>query len=123
MANKVIAVMGGLRGRKALITGGLAVPPWLSRLLAEGADVAIGYLPAEEDAQEVARLIRTAQRKVVLLPGDIRDKAFCKDLVDGAAKGLGGLDILVNNAARQHSADSILDITTENFDWTFKTNV
>ena len=117
---------GRLAGRKALITGG---DSGLGRATAiafarEGADVAISYLPAEEpDAQEVADLVRQAKRTVALLPGDIRDEAFCRRLVDDAVAKLGGLDILVNNAGRQHSADSILDITTEEFDWTFKTNV
>jgi len=115
-----------LAGRKALITGG---DSGIGRAAAiayarEGADVAICYLPAEEeDAQAVAKLIRAAGRKAVQLPGDIRDEAFCQHLVDEAVKQLGGLDILVNNAGRQHSADSILDITSENFDWTLKTNL
>lgn len=58
-----------------------------------------------------------------MLPGDIRDEGFCQKLVADAFRGLGGLDILVSNAARQHAARSVLDITTENLDWTFKTNV
>lgn len=117
---------GQLRGRRALITGG---DSGIGRAAAiafarEGADVAISYLSAEEpDAQEVVELIRDAGRNAVALPGDIRDERFCAKLVDDAVKGLGGLDILVNNAARQHSYDSILDITSEDFDWTFKTNV
>jgi NAD(P)-dependent dehydrogenase (short-subunit alcohol dehydrogenase family) len=90
----------------------------------EGADVAIGYLPAEEeDAREVLRLIREAGRKALPLPGDIRDEGFCKAMVEKAVQGLGGLDILVNNAARQHSHDSILELSTEDFDWTMKTNL
>jgi hypothetical protein len=90
----------------------------------EGADVAINYLPAEEsDADEVVKLIAAAGRKAVKLPGDIRDEGFCTKLVANAARELGGLDILVNNAARQISRDSILDISTEQFDETFKTNV
>ena len=112
-----------LAGRKALITGG---DSGIGRAAAiafarEGADVAIGYLPDEEpDAQDVVRLIREAGRKAVALPGDIRDEAFCKRLVEQAVEELGGLDILVNNAARQNSEQSILDITTEEFDWTLK---
>ncbi|HEY8036664.1 MAG TPA: SDR family oxidoreductase [Methylobacter sp.] len=90
----------------------------------ESADVAINYLPAEEpDAVEVVQLIREAGGKAVALPGDIRDENFCKQLVVDAARELGGLDILVNNAAKQHSVDSILDLTTEQFDATFKTNL
>lgn len=90
----------------------------------EGANVAINYLPAEEpDARDVIALIRAAGRKGVPLPGDIRTESFCNQLIANAVASLGGLDILVNNAARQISHDSILDITTENFDDTFKTNI
>jgi NAD(P)-dependent dehydrogenase (short-subunit alcohol dehydrogenase family) len=115
-----------LLGRKALITGG---DSGMGRAAAiafarEGADVAINYLPPEEpDAQEVALLIQEAGRKAVLLPGDIRSEAFCTRLVDDAVRSLGGLDILVNNAARQVAQKSIVDISTEQFDETFKTNV
>ncbi len=117
---------GRLAGRKALITGadsgiGRAVAIAFAR---EGADVALSYLPAEEaDAREVVALIRAEGRKAVTLPGDIRDETFCGKLVADAIKGLGGLDILVNNAARQQSVDSILDLSTEQLDWTFKTNL
>ena len=117
---------GRLQGRKALITGG---DSGIGRAAAiafarEGADVAINYLPAEEpDAREVAALIRAAGRKAVMIPGDIKSEAFCKRLVADAARELGGLDILVNNAARQFSQDSILDISSAQFDETFKTNV
>jgi NAD(P)-dependent dehydrogenase (short-subunit alcohol dehydrogenase family) len=117
---------GRLAGRKALLTGG---DSGIGRAAAiayarEGADVAINYLPAEEpDAQEVAKLVRDAGRKAVLIPGDIKDEAFCTRLVADAVTQLGGLDILVNNAARQFSRDSILDITTADFDETYKTNV
>jgi len=117
---------GRLNGRKALITGG---DSGIGRAAAiayarEGADVAISYLAAEEpDAREVAELIKAAGRKAVLLPGDIRDEAFCKKLVDDAVRQLGGLDILVSNAAKQHTVESILDLTTAQFDWTMKTNL
>jgi NAD(P)-dependent dehydrogenase (short-subunit alcohol dehydrogenase family) len=77
----------------------------------------------EPDAKEVVELIRAVGRKAVPLPGDIRDEKFCHQLVADAVKGLGGLDILVNNAARQQSHPSIADLTTEQFDATFKTNV
>lgn len=115
-----------LTGRKALITGG---DSGIGRAAAiafarEGADVAINYLPDEEpDAREVVELIRAAGRCAVAIPGDIREESFCVELVERARKELGGLDILVNNAARQQSHDSILDISTEEFDWTVKTNV
>ncbi len=117
---------GRLDGRRALITGG---DSGIGRAAAiayarEGADVAIGYLPAEEpDAREVIQIIRAAGRKAIALPGDIRDEAFCQALVEQAVSGLGGLDILVSNAGRQQSHDSILDITTEQFDWTLRTNL
>lgn len=117
---------GRLLGRKALITGG---DSGIGRAAAiayarEGADVAIGYLPPEEDdAREVVQLIRAAGRQAVPLPGDIRDESFCQGMVEQAVRALGGLDILVNNAGRQQSHASILDISTEQFDWTLKTNV
>jgi NAD(P)-dependent dehydrogenase (short-subunit alcohol dehydrogenase family) len=117
---------GRLAGRKALITGG---DSGMGRAAAiayarEGADVAINYFPDEEpDAQEVIKLIEAEGRKAIAIPGDLRDEQFCRKLVEEAVQGLGGLDILVNNAARQQSNDSILDITSEQFDWTMKTNI
>lgn len=117
---------GRLAGRKALITGG---DSGMGRAAAiayarEGADVAINYLPAEEpDAKEVIDLIKAAGRKAIAIPGDLRDEAFCKKLVSDAVNGLGGLDIVVNNAGRQQTKPSILDITTEEFDATMKTNI
>jgi NAD(P)-dependent dehydrogenase (short-subunit alcohol dehydrogenase family) len=117
---------GRLAGRKALITGG---DSGMGRAAAiayarEGADVAINYLPAEEpDAKEVIDLIKQAGRKAVSIPGDLKDEAFCKRLVDEAVRGLGGLDIVVSNAARQQTHASILDISTEEFDKTMKTNI
>lgn len=117
---------GRLKGRKALITGG---DSGMGRAAAiayarEGADVAINYLPAEEeDAREVIALIKAEGRRAAAIPGDLRDEAFCARLVEEAVKALGGLDILVNNAARQQTRKSILDITTEDFDATMKTNV
>src|SRR5689334_25161465 len=92
---------GRLKGRKALITGG---DSGIGRAAAiayarEGADVCINYLPAEQaDADEVVMLIQEAGRKAVTIPGDIKDPAFCRQMVATAAKQLGGLDILVNNA-------------------------
>lgn len=117
---------GRLVGRKALVTGG---DSGIGRAAAiafarEGADVAINYLPVEEpDAREVIQLIQAAGREAVAIPGDIRDESFCNQLVTDAVRELGGLDILVNNAGKQQSVDSILDLTTEQFDATFKTNV
>jgi hypothetical protein len=115
-----------LAGRKVLVTGG---DSGIGRAAAiacarEGADVAINYLPPEEpDAQEVVKLIRDAGRKAAPLPGDIRDETFCNRLVADAVQQLGGLDTLIHVAGRQQSHDSIADLTTEQFDWTFKTNV
>ncbi|MCP3374278.1 SDR family oxidoreductase [Bradyrhizobium cajani] len=117
---------GRLAGRKALITGG---DSGMGRAAAiayarEGADVAINYLPAEEpDAQEVIALIRKEGRTGLAIPGDLNDEAFCKQLVAQAVQGLGGLDIIVNNAARQQTRASILDVSSEDFDATMKTNV
>ncbi|MFS4436541.1 SDR family oxidoreductase [Citrobacter farmeri] len=117
---------GQLTGKKVLITGG---DSGIGRAVAiayarEGADVAINYLPdEEEDAREVVALIKQAGRQAVALPGDIRDESFCRQLVSQAAESLGGLDILVNNAGRQQFCESIEDLTTEAFDATFKTNV
>jgi NAD(P)-dependent dehydrogenase (short-subunit alcohol dehydrogenase family) len=117
---------GRLRGRKALITGG---DSGMGRAAAiayarEGADVAINYLPAEEpDAREVVELIHHAGRTAVPIPGDLRSESFCQNLVEQAVRGLGGLDIVVCNAARQQSRQSILDVSTEDFDATMKTNI
>jgi NAD(P)-dependent dehydrogenase (short-subunit alcohol dehydrogenase family) len=117
---------GRLQGRKALITGG---DSGMGRAAAiafarEGADVAINYFPTEEpDAQEVIALIKAEGRTAVAIPGDIRDERFCQDLVHQAVEGLGGLDIVVSNAARQQARPSILDVSTEDFDATMKTNI
>jgi NAD(P)-dependent dehydrogenase (short-subunit alcohol dehydrogenase family) len=86
--------------------------------------VAINYYPDEEpDAKEVIALIKAEGRKAVAIPGDLRDEEFCKKLVNEAVQALGGLDIIVNNAARQQTKPSIADITTEEFDATMKTNI
>jgi NAD(P)-dependent dehydrogenase (short-subunit alcohol dehydrogenase family) len=117
---------GRLQGRKALITGG---DSGMGRAAAiayarEGADVAINYHPDEQpDADEVVALIREAGQKAYAIPGDIRNESFCQDLVARAVKELGGLDILVSNAGRQQAHESILDISTEQFDATMKTNI
>jgi NAD(P)-dependent dehydrogenase (short-subunit alcohol dehydrogenase family) len=117
---------GRLAGRKALVTGG---DSGMGRAAAiayarEGADVAINYLPAEEpDAKEVIALIEAEGRIGLAIPGDIRDEAFCQQLVATAVQGLGGLDIVVSNAGRQQTHASILDISTEQFDRTMKTNI
>ena len=115
-----------LQGRKALIAGG---DSGMGRAAAiafarEGADVAINYLPDEqEDADEVLALIRKAGVKAVAIPGDLRQESFCQELVERAVEELGGLDLLVSNAGRQQAHDSILDISSEDFDATMKTNL
>jgi NAD(P)-dependent dehydrogenase (short-subunit alcohol dehydrogenase family) len=117
---------GRLQGMKALVTGGdsgigRAAVIAFAR---EGADVAINYFPTEEpDAQDVAKLLRAEGRKVALIPGDLTNAKFCADLVTRANRELGGLDIVVNNAAYQQSKASIDEISFEQFDRTMKTNV
>ncbi|RZA07790.1 MAG: SDR family NAD(P)-dependent oxidoreductase, partial [Moraxellaceae bacterium] len=115
-----------LAGRKALITGG---DSGIGRAVAiafarEGADVAITYLPSEEeDAKETITQIKDAGQKAVAIPGDITDETFCKKLVAQAISELGSLDILVNNAAKQQYVANLQDLTTEQFQKTFATNV
>lgn len=117
---------GRLAGRKALITGG---DSGMGRAAAiayarEGADVVINHLLAEQsDADEVIALVKAEGRIGVSIPGDLRDESFCKKLVADSVKALGGLDIVVNNAARQQTRASILDVSTEDFDATMKTNI
>ncbi len=117
---------GRLEGRKALITGadsgiGRAAAIAFAR---EGADIVLNYLPSEEqDAREVVALIESAGRKAYAFPGDLKDEAFCKALVKHSVESLGGLDILVNVAGKQTAQKDIAELTTEQFDETFKTNV
>lgn len=117
---------GKLQGRKALITGG---DSGIGRAAAiayarEGADVAIGYLPSEEaDAEEVIDLIRAEGRKALGLPGDVKNEDWCRSLIDQTVEGLGGLDILVVNAARQQYREDVSEVSTADFDATLKTNL
>ncbi len=117
---------GRLAGRRALITGadsgiGRAVAIAFAR---EGADLVLTYLPSEErDAQEVVKLVEEAGRKAVTLPGDIGDEAFCTGLIERTRGALGGIDILVNVAGKQTAVKEIADLTTEQFEATFRTNV
>ena len=114
-----------LAGKRALITGadsgiGRAVAIAFAR---EGADVVIAYLSEHDDAKETARWVEQAGRKAVLAPGDISQEAHCNALIKQAVAELGGLDILVNNAAHQASFETIEDITADEWDKTFRTNV
>jgi NAD(P)-dependent dehydrogenase (short-subunit alcohol dehydrogenase family) len=118
--------LGRLPGRKALVTGG---DSGIGRATAiafarEGADVAINYLPEEEeDAREVIDLIETAGRKAVALPGDLKDERFCDHLVKDAHEKLGGLDIMACVAGRQHAVKKIEEITEQQVEETFRVNV
>lgn len=117
---------GRLKDRKALVTGG---DSGIGRAVAiayarEGADVAINYMPSEQkDAEEVADLIREAGLKAVLIPGDLSDEEFCKQMVQEANRQLEGLDILALIAGKQVAVDNIEELTTEQFKKTFETNV
>jgi NAD(P)-dependent dehydrogenase (short-subunit alcohol dehydrogenase family) len=116
---------GKLEGMVALITGadsgiGRAVAVLYAR---EGADIAVVYLSEDEDAEETRRAVEAEGRRAVLIPGDVTDPEFCREAVETAVRELGGLDILVNNAAFQEHASSLEDITEEQLDRTFKTNI
>lgn len=114
-----------LEGRKAIITGG---DSGIGRAVAiafarEGADVLISYLDETEDAEETAHYVREAGKKAVLVPGDIQDESHCRKIIDRAVEEFGNIDILVNNAAFQMSRDSLQDISTDEWDRTFRTNI
>ena len=117
---------GKLTGKAALVTGGdsgigRAVAVLFAR---EGADVAIGYLPQEQsDAEETKRAVEAEGRQCVLLPGDLTDAAFCDRIVEDTVAKLGKLDILVSNAAHQTRKNSLDELTDEELDTTFKTNI
>jgi NAD(P)-dependent dehydrogenase (short-subunit alcohol dehydrogenase family) len=117
---------GRMAGRKALITGG---DSGIGRAAAiayarEGAAVVVNYLPEEQDdAESLKALVEGEGGTLHLRPGDVTDEGFCKELVDGAAEALGGLDVVVINAGKQVYQEHIRDITTEQFDQTYKTNV
>jgi NAD(P)-dependent dehydrogenase (short-subunit alcohol dehydrogenase family) len=116
---------GRLEGLKAIITGG---DSGIGRAVAiayarEGADVLISYIEEDEDAKDTARWVEKAGRKAVLVRGDIQNADHCRDIVDTAVRELGGLDILVNNAAHQASFEDITDIPDEEWELTFRVNI
>ena len=117
---------GRLAGKVALITGG---DSGIGRAIAiayarEGADVAFSFLPEEEDdAQETARWVQDAGRRVLQLPGDLRDEQFCNDCVNRTVDYLGRIDVLVNNAAFQMTHQKLEEFSSEEWDRTFRTNI
>ena len=116
---------GRLLGRAAIITGadsgiGRAVAIAFAR---EGADVLISYLNEHEDAEQTAHWVREAGRRPVLMPGDVSEQGHCREIVQQAVAEFGRLDILVNNAAMQRTHEDISDISAEEWDKTFRTNI
>jgi NAD(P)-dependent dehydrogenase (short-subunit alcohol dehydrogenase family) len=116
---------GRLEGKRAIITGG---DSGIGRAVAlafarEGADVLVSYYDEDDDAKETQRLVQNAGRRCVLMPGDIKDPGHCRRIVEEAVRQFGGIDVLVNNAAHQASFSSIEDITDEEWDVTFRTNI
>lgn len=116
---------GRLAGKKAVITGG---DSGIGRAVAiafarEGADVLISYLDEDEDAEETKSWVEKAGRKAILVPGDIQYAPHCKNIIDTAVSQFGGIDILVNNAAHQASFSDIGEISDEEWEVTFRTNI
>jgi NAD(P)-dependent dehydrogenase (short-subunit alcohol dehydrogenase family) len=117
---------GRLEGRRALITGG---DSGIGRAVAlafarEGADVVISHLPEEQaDAAETVRVVEAAGRTAVALPGDLGDEAYCRSIVERTVRELGGIDVLVNNAAYQMAHEGLEDISSEELEHTFRTNI
>ncbi|WP_224999142.1 SDR family oxidoreductase [Cesiribacter sp. SM1] len=116
---------GKLEGKKAIITGG---DSGIGRAVAiafarEGADVLISYLSEDEDANETAKWVKEAGKKAVLVSGDISEEEHCKKIVQRAVDEFGQIDILVNNAAFQMTRESLQDIPSEEWDYTFRTNI
>ena len=116
---------GRLEGKVALITGG---DSGIGRAVAiayarEGADVAISYLSEQEDAEDTAGWVEKAGRKALLLPGDVSDPEHCREVVRRTVEELGGLDILVSNAAYQMNHETIEEVSDEEWQYTFGTNI
>jgi NAD(P)-dependent dehydrogenase (short-subunit alcohol dehydrogenase family) len=116
---------GRLAGKAAIITGadsgiGRAVAIAFAR---EGADVLISYLQEDDDAKETQDWVEKAGRRAILMPGDVTDETYCQSVVDRAVQEFGKLDILVNNAAMQRTHESIDEISSEEWDLTFRTNI
>ncbi len=116
---------GRLAGKAAIITGsdsgiGRAVAIAFAR---EGADIVISYLQEHEDAKETQRWVENAGRRAILMPGDVSDESYCQSVVDGAVDAFGKLNILVNNAAMQRTHETIDEISSDEWDRTFRTNV
>ena len=116
---------GRLKGKRAVITGG---DSGIGRAVAiayarEGADILISYLEEEEDAKDTAKLVEEAGRKAILVAGDVQDPKHCRAIIDKAVSDLGGIDILVNNAAHQATFKKIEDISDEEWDLTFRVNI
>lgn len=116
---------GRLTGKRAVITGG---DSGIGRAVAlayarEGADVLISYLSEQEDAEETKRLVEEAGRKAVLMAGDLQNADHCRAIIDKAVAELGGIDILVNNAAHQKTFEQIEDISDEEWELTFRVNI
>ncbi len=116
---------GKLKGLKAVITGG---DSGIGRAVAiafarEGADVLVAYLDEHEDAQELQQLLEKEGRRIVLVPGDLRDPKHCRAVIQRAVDDLGGIDILVNNAAHQATFHDITEISDAEWETTFQTNI
>jgi len=116
---------GRLAGKKAVVTGG---DSGIGRAVAlayarEGADVAVAYLNEDEDAHATASLVEDAGRKAVLIPGDLADPRHCRAVVDAAVGALGGIDVLVNNAAYQMTHETVEEVTDEEWQHTFDVNI
>jgi NAD(P)-dependent dehydrogenase (short-subunit alcohol dehydrogenase family) len=123
--NTAYKAAGKLKDKVALITGG---DSGIGRAIAlayakEGADVVLVYLSEHGDAEETKRHVENAGRKCLHVAGDIGDESFCQQMINQVVKEFGKLDILVNNAAEQHPQESIEDITSEQLERTFRTNI